>query len=111
MVLKQLWHSEVIYSVLQLNFKYLYKDFTSTMSRRKLWSPTTDPVVSSAFQLCTHTGNAVIPRALTYVRVESRHQHQRLIHQLVDPLSVGLDARHAVFRERDRRVAQQPGRV
>ena len=33
------------------------------------------------------------------VRVEGRDQHERLVHQLVDLLLVGLNAHHAVVSE------------
>ena len=40
-------------------------------------------------------GRLVVPD----VRVERRHQHQRLVHQLADLLLVGLNTHHAVVSE------------
>ena len=47
----------------------------------------------------------------TNVGVEGCDQHQGLVHQLVDPLCVGLDAHHTVSSEGHRGIAQQLGRV
>ena len=48
---------------------------------------------------------------LTNVGVEGCDQHQGLVHQLVDPFCVGLDAHHTVSGEGDGGIAQQLGRV
>lgn len=45
------------------------------------------------------------------MRIQSRDQHQRLVHQFVDSLGVRLDSNHTVIGEGNRSVAQQSGRV
>ena len=45
------------------------------------------------------------------MRVKGGHQHEGVVHQLVDARRVGLDAHHTIGGEGDRGVAQQLGRV
>lgn len=45
------------------------------------------------------------------MRIERSHQHQRVIHELADPLGVRLDTRQTVLHEGLRPVAEKPDRV
>lgn len=44
----------------------------------------------------------------SHLIVQCCDQHERLVEQLVDAGPVGLDAHHAIVRERGGRIRQQP---